>query len=347
MRRVLGLTLIIATAAAATTAPKPAPKAPWPPTLPAWPATPVTQFPIGFEGNPGEIFAGDLDGKPGDELAEVASNTDEDQQVTVLGMRGGKMVRLARASFPFGHDQAIGDVDGDGRAELLGMGPKNEVLAVSLRGDKLESRKFPAPTDRLVGTLACADARGTGSSELVLGYQRQTRFDGGDDPEVNELAGYRLRNGAWSLLWKQPVKPLSFWIIVRPGTWLSGKPELAMEHGPSDVSAATHEVWRWDGKRFASVARHTSDSSKGGMHFWVGSIPGKGIISRTVYLSPKGDEAVTRGEVLEWKAGRAVPRYRLAGAPMAVGSFTGPGQRELVVQPQHDADRFLLQRAPK
>jgi len=341
MRRLLGLILLLAGAAAA--GPR---AAAFPPPLPAWPTVPVTQFQLGFDGNPGEIYAGDLDGKPGDELVEVASSTDEAQQVTVLGYRGGKMVRLARASFPFGHDQAIGDVDGDGRAELLGLGPRNELVAVTLNGDRLQSRKLPAPTDRLVGTLACANARGAGV-ELVLGYQRQTRYDGGDDPEVNELAGYRYRNGAWSQLWKQSVKPLSFWLMARPGNWFSAQPELALEHGPSDVSAATHEVWRWDGKRFASAGRHTSDSSKGGMHFWVGAIPGKGIISRTVYLSPKGEEAVTRGEVLEWKAGKVAARYRLAGAPMAVGSFTGPGQRELVLHPQHDADRFLLHRAPK
>jgi RHS repeat-associated protein len=143
------------------------------------------------------IAVGDIDG---DGVAEI---------VTAAGPGGGSHIRVFDgfgrslnrdffaydSSFRGGAAVATGDVDGDGKADIItapggGGGPHVKVFS-GADGSMLESYFASASVNRGGAWVAAADVDGNGLADVVVGA------GAGDAPEVSVFAGHGVRFASW------------------------------------------------------------------------------------------------------------------------------------------------------
>jgi hypothetical protein len=304
----------------------------------------IADFAFNTSGIYDAVLAARLDARPGQELVTLAPFPNQaGTNVTMLGWSSGGFRRFAQTRLALGYAKpAAGDVDGDGRDEVL-LDRQNRLVTLRLVEGRLVTSRAAAPFgDRMIAALSVCDVRRRGVFELLAALDSRQSFRSEAEPRPDTLIGLRLQQGRWIRAWRAPLQMQGYWLALHAGNFHPAfGNELVFEHDPSDVSAALYEAWRGNGSRLSRLASHVADSQKStGLQSWVGASPqlirlgtaAPTIATQTTYLPPDGmGEGDMRGELLVWQGTRLRAAYRLPGEPKAVADLRGTGSAVVIV----------------
>lgn len=232
----------------------------------------------------------------------------------------------------------VGDIDGDGRDEIIGIGLNNALLTIRLRGSTFKVSNSTRLTSGGIGSLVWSRVRGAKKPELLMSVDTRPANTESYDTQASVLLGARWQNGAWKRTWRRPIKQEQMTFDLRAGDFLpSAGEELIFEHGPSDVSSSYFQVMRWNGKKLFKAAEFDAHSEKAsGLQSWLGSDAKLGsgprvVVAQTIhYPVSAGVKKAPMGALMRWN-GRGFKRlFSLQGQPMAFGDIRGNGRTAIM-----------------
>ena len=290
---------------------------------------------------PGGVFvaAGDV---TGDGVADIVTGAGPGggPHVRVWSLGGGSLREVAGffaydPAFPGGVSVAVGDVTGDGVADLVtgagrGGGPHVRVWSVA-GGSVTEIAGFFAYDPAFPGGafVAVGDLTGDGVGELVTGagpgggpHVRVWSVSAGS---VTELTGFFAGDPAFA-----------GGVFVAVGD-LTGDGIAELVTGAGRGGAADVRIWSFTGGRVSEFASFIPYDSKfsGGVSVAVGDVTGDGVVDLVTGAGPGGGPhvrlwRVANGRTIEHAGFFAYDPAFAGGVSVASGDVTGDGVAELV-----------------
>jgi hypothetical protein len=249
----------------------------------------VRAFPFLVQGYGMKTAAGDVDGDGYDQvIVGPGPGPYHPPQVAVLDEEGElEYTFLAYGTKRFGVNVTAGDLDGDGRDEIItGAGP-GEVFGPHVRGWRFQDgamAPLPGASFFAYGTLrwgvnlTAGDLDGDGREEIVTGA-------GPGDVFGPHVRAWRYQGGA-----VQPVQQVSFlaYGTNRYGVNVAcgdidgdGLAEIVTGPGPSELFASHVRGWNYDGEALAEIEgvnfiAHPEGTGRGGVIVACGNIDNDG-----------------------------------------------------------------------
>lgn len=319
-----------------------------------------------LDGGGGQVsrnfFAAQLDGAGGQELVvDCYSFGGQPPEVIVYGLRGNELREIARRRGVSA--TGVGDLDGDGRDEIVSQTEGRNFSVVRLRGNQLEVTPTATPSDTHVAELTVSDVRSAGAGELILAVD--TRGAPGSpvgDPKCDRLQAFRLQGDRWMKSWEVPVvvprlsagggnagvappgeggslsfpRLLSGDYLPEPGT------DLVMQWEPEGLTGQgkVFQAFRWEGSGLRKVREFTSKPTTAlGDPFFHSAVKGfvagkPAILSHTMRVDPRtGNFDQTRSDLFVWDGTQPTVAFRLPGNYRAciAGDFRGTGTPAILV----------------